>query len=99
MFEKHLPSCLTIQGEKRGGATLNEDHNASRVQTLGLKKHLSSMARINLTQALGRVGAENKQRMNSENRISDGPPNSKENIRHSHRGLKRAHHVREFILV
>jgi hypothetical protein len=86
-------------GKRKGGATLNEDYDACRMRTLGLKKHLSSKARIDLNQALARVGAEMEQKTASENRISDGQSNSEENMGHHHRKLKRSHPIRKFILI
>ncbi|KAI9770363.1 MAG: hypothetical protein M1839_003205 [Geoglossum umbratile] len=94
LFEKHLPNCSTMQNEEGGGATLNEDRDACRVRTLGLKKHLSSKARTDLTQALTRVGAETEQETTSENHISEGQSNSEENMEHHHQKPKLAHTAR-----
>ena len=82
LFEKHLPNCSTMQNEEGGGVTLNEDHDACCVRTLGLKKHLSLKARTDLTQALTRVGTGMEQETTSENHISEGQSNSKENMEH-----------------
>jgi hypothetical protein len=89
-----------MQNEKReGDATLNENHDACRLRTLGLKKHLSSESRMDLTQALARVDAEMEQKTASENHIPEGQSNPEENMEHHYQKPKRAHPICKFILI
>lgn len=98
-FEKHLRNCPIMQNENKGGAIRNEDCEASHIRTLGLKKHLSSVARKELTRALAKVGAESGQKTSMENFVSDGQSNSTENIEHHCQTPKRAYSVCKFILI
>ncbi|KAI9865423.1 MAG: hypothetical protein M1813_002313 [Trichoglossum hirsutum] len=82
-----------MQNENKGGAIRNEDCEASYIQTLSLKKHLSSVARKKLTRALAKVEAESRQKTSIENFVFDEQSNSAENMKHHCQTPKRAYSV------
>ena len=92
-FERHLQNCLTMRNENRGGAIGQEDRDACRMQTLGLKKHWSSVAKMSLNQTLARVVAEVEQKTTSESCVSDRQFNPEVNMEHHRQKLKRANPV------
>jgi hypothetical protein len=98
-FERHLRNCLTMRNENRGGAIGQEDRDACRMQTLDLKKHWSSVAKMSLNQTLARVVAEAEQKMTSESYISNRQLNPEVNMEHRCQKLKRANPVRKSISI
>jgi hypothetical protein len=87
-FERHLWNCSTMRNENRGGVIRQEDRDACRIRTLGLKKHWSSVARMSLNQMLTRAVTEAEQKTTSQNCISDGQLNSEVNMKHRRQKLK-----------